>query len=115
MAYIAKNDMFIEDIQDIIENRKKLLLDKFKELNKTMEENDNLINVYSDNLSYYETIINDKKKLIKSLNYIVAYLETIIDDSTIAKERREDANREKKEIIKLIEDKENEITQMLYN
>lgn len=102
MSDIAKNDIYINNLKELIQNRKKLLHDKFKELNKNIKDNERLQDIFLDNLPDYENIVSDKKKLIHSLNNIVNYLDTIIEDKTLSKHKREDANREKKEIITII-------------
>lgn len=109
MSNIAKNDMYISNLKELIENRKKIFFDKFKEINKNSSENERLQDILIDNYYEYEKIIEEKNKLIDAFNHIVIYLDTIIEDNTIDKIKREEAYREKKNIMELIKSQKKEI------
>ena len=102
MSNIAKNDMYINNLNELIDNRKKLLINKFKEINKNTSKNERLQDVLIYNQEDFNKIIFEKKKLIEAFTYIIEYLDTIIEDKNISKNKREDAYREKKNINNII-------------
>lgn len=109
MSDIAKNDMYIYNLNGLIDNRKKLLIDKFKEINKNIYKNERLQDVFIDNYEEFDKIILEKIKLINAFTYVTAYLDTIIEDTNIPKDKREEAYREKKDIINIINSEKQKI------
>jgi hypothetical protein len=109
MTDIAKNDLYIKNLKELIEDRKKLLSDKFKQINNNISENKRLSDIFADNLPVYQNIIREKSELIEAFNNIVKYLDTIIEDKSIEKHKRQEAYREKKDIINIIKTQKKEL------
>jgi hypothetical protein len=113
MSDIAKNDLYINNLKELIEDRKKLLTDKFKEISKNIDDNERLSDVFVDNLPLYDNIIREKHNLIEAFNNISDYLDTIIHNKSIPKNKRQEAYREKKDIINIIKIQKKELKSLV--
>lgn len=113
MSDIAKNDLYISNLKELIDDRKKLLATKFKQINKNISENERLSEIFLDNLPLYDNIVREKTNLIDALKNIVKYLDTIIDDKSIPKDKRREAYKERNDIMSLIKLQKKELKSLL--
>ena len=77
MSEVACQDLVKIKIDNEILRRKKILLDNFKELKKTKEENEFYNMILNDYTAYYDFIKSEKHKQINQLEEIADYLENL--------------------------------------
>ena len=97
---------------DEINKRKKYLREEYLLLEKRKDENDFLDQVYSDYKSYYAYIANEKKKQYEGLMKISNYLDGLIEESSIAKDKLEEMKNDKYKILGKIEEIRSEINEL---
>ena len=71
---IFNNDIIIFNIDNLIENKKKLLLEKRKELIIRERNNEFLREVVEDYQNYYNKIKTEKQKQYETLLYLTDYI-----------------------------------------
>lgn len=71
---IAKNDILMIDIDNMINNKKKLLLEKRNELISVKNNNEFLKEVVEDYKNYYNKIKMEKQKQYETLLYLTDYI-----------------------------------------
>lgn len=84
MSYLAARDQMIDAIQNQINERKAMLLENNKKIQKTAKENEFLIEVAKDYKQYNDYIKRQKEEQIKSYGIIYDYLDKIIDDTNLS-------------------------------
>jgi hypothetical protein len=97
---LADRDLKIAHIENEIKNRQKLLLEKRQQLEERKKENHFLEMVTKDYQKYYDYVINEKKQQIQSLVILNTYLENLIKTEKMTDHEIQDAQNEKKNILK---------------
>ena len=92
-----------------INKRKEILKDEYKILQERKRENNFLEQVYDDYKNYYSLIIEEKQKQYEALQNISNYLDSIIQESNIAKDKLEELKNDKYKILGKIEQVRSEI------
>ena len=103
---IVKNKLFLE-----INKRKRILKDEYKILHERKRENNFLEQVYHDYKNYYSLIIEEKQKQYKALKTISNYLDSLIQESKIAKDTLQELKNDKYKILGKIEQVRSEINE----
>ena len=101
---IIKNKLIIE-----INKRKEFLKDEYKILQERKRENNFFEQVYDDYKKYYSLIIEEKQKLYEALQNISNYLDSLIEESNMAKDKLEELKNDKYKILGKIEQVRSEI------
>lgn len=107
----------LTNCQDIVENklmleinkRKEILKDEYKILQERKRENNFLEQVYNDYKNYYSLIIQEKQKQYEALKNISNYLDSLIEESKVAKDTLEELKNDKYKILGKIEQVRSEI------
>jgi hypothetical protein len=107
---LAKRDHMIFQMKAELENRKKMLCSKRKEMKKNVSENGLLNQVLADYSKYNQDIVNQKREQIDFLKLLHEYVGNVSHDihatSTLLKESRTDQREILKEINHLKHDLE---------
>ena len=98
---LAKRDQKLLNLESLIENKRAMLLEKQKNLKKSVKENEFLEMVRNDYQRYYNHIIGQKQDQIKAMNLLTDYVNDLI---VTGKMTDEDIKKAKYDQIKLVEE-----------
>ncbi len=104
--YIARNKILLE-----INKRKQILKDEYKNLQERKRENIFLEQVYYDYKKYYSLIIEEKQRQYEALKKISNYLDSLIQETKLAKDTLEKLKNDKYKILGKIENVRSEINE----
>ena len=112
---LAQRDLYLVHIDTLMEEKRKMLLEKQKTLQQTAKENEYLEMVRNDYRKYYNHIVKQKEDQINAMNYLNQYIDEIIVDGKLTDVDLENAKMEQDELIQEMADiksKMDEITQV---
>jgi len=110
---IAERDISIFQIEEVIKERRNLLVRKKKDLDKKTKINDYLISVKDDYDKYYNYILNEKQKQYNSMLLLRDYLSDIIATDKLVDEELRGAKHEQKDIILEIDKLKKELDELI--
>ena len=112
---LAERDLYLVHIDTLMDEKRKMLLEKQKTLQQTAKENEYLEMVRNDYRKYYNHIVKQKEDQISAMNYLKQYIDEIIVDGKLTDVDLENAKMEQDELIQEmahIKSKMDEITQV---
>lgn len=110
---LAKRDKTIELLKQQIQERKQLLIDKYKHLGQLSEQNDYLNNILYDYYDYFHYIKTQKEQQIQQYEIIYKYLDKIIGETNATTNEINSAIKEQDEILNKIEFIKREISEIM--
>ena len=96
---LAERDLYLVHIDTLMDEKRKMLLEKQKTLQQTAKENEYLEMVRNDYRKYYNHIVKQKEDQIKAMNYLKQYIDEIIVDGKLTDVDLENAKMEQDELI----------------
>jgi hypothetical protein len=99
---LAERDLYLLQIETEINNKKKLLLKKKKDLDEKQNLNQFLNGVTKDYLKYYNYILNEKQQQYKMLIMLKEYLNDLIQTEHLVDDQRRTAKHDQKNILREI-------------
>jgi hypothetical protein len=96
---LAERDLYLYDIEDQINARRKLILEKGKTMQKKKKVNQFLEGVKSDYQKYYQYIINEKQQQYNSMKVLKNYLDDLIKTEKITNNEISNVKHDQKEIL----------------
>ena len=96
---LAERDLYLVHIDTLMDEKRKMLLEKQKTLQQTAKENEYLEIVRNDYRKYYNHIIKQKEDQINAMNYLKQYIDEIIVDGKLTDVDLENAKMEQDELI----------------
>jgi hypothetical protein len=111
---LAERDLYLVHIDTLMDEKRKMLLEKQKTLQQTAKENEYLEMVRNDYRKYYNHIVKQKEDQINAMNYLKQYIDEIMVDGKLTDTDLENAKMEQDELIHEMADiksKMDEITQ----
>lgn len=96
---VNKDIQFIM-IQQQLDAKRKLLLNKQQKLKRVIKQNAFLNEVKDDYAKYYGYIINQKKQQINALEMLNRYIDDLTQSGSLTEKNIEDARVEQKSILK---------------
>ena len=112
---LAERDLYLVHIDTLMDEKRKMLLEKQKTLQQTAKENEYLEMVRNDYRKYYNHIVKQKEDQINAMNYLKQYIDEIIVDGKLTDTDLENAKMEQDELIQEMDNikgKLDEITQV---
>jgi len=112
---LAERDLYLVHIDTLMDEKRKMLLEKQKTLQQTAKENEYLEMVRNDYRKYYNHIVKQKEDQINAMNYLKQYIDEIMVDGKLTDVDLENAKMEQDELIQEMSDiksKMDEITQV---
>ena len=112
---LAERDIYLVHIDTLMDEKRKMLLEKQKTLQQTAKENEYLEMVRNDYRKYYNHIVKQKEDQINAMNYLKQYIDEIMVDGKLTDTDLENAKMEQDELIQEmahIKSKMDEITQV---
>ena len=99
---LAERDLYLLQIETEINNKKKLLLKKKKDLDKKQNLIHFLTGVTKDYAKYYNYILNEKQQQYKMLLLLKEYLNDLIKTEDLVDDQRRTAKHDQQNILKEI-------------
>ena len=112
---LATRDHKIFQMKAEIENRKKLLCAKRREMAKNIKENTFLKDVADDYNRYNAHIISQQKQQIEAFELLNRYITNITDELELADNKLKDSRLEQREIMRVIEHLKSELDNLVEN
>lgn len=110
---LAERDLHLQQIEQEIRNKKKLLVKKKKELDKKHSLNQYLENVKNDYSTYYNYIINEKKQQYNALLLLKEYMGDLVKTEHLVDEQKRTAKHDQRDIIKEIDKVKTELDELI--
>lgn len=101
MPMLNNNDRLIH-IEEVIEAKRRMLLEKQKKIRFVLKQNRFLDTVKNDYVKYYHFIIEQKHDQIKALELLNKYIYDLSSTGTLSKNNMEDAKVEQERILREI-------------
>jgi hypothetical protein len=95
-----EKDMILMHIQQQINTKRQLLLQKQKYLNKMEKQNEFLKEVKNDYSKYYNYILKQKQEQMEALDILKQYVNDLTVSGSLSKQNIKDAKLEQKRILK---------------
>ena len=99
---LEDRDQQFMQIQNLIEAKRNLLIQKQKKLRHISKQNSFLEEVHKDYSKYYRYIVEQKQTQIKALQLLETYINDLTNSGNLTKHNIEDAKAEQKKIFKEI-------------
>ncbi len=96
---LAERDLYLVHIDTLVDEKRKMLLEKQKTLQQTSKENEYLEMVRNDYRKYYNHIVKQKEDQINAMNYLNQYIDEIIVNGKLTDVDLENAKMEQDELI----------------
>lgn len=112
---LAERELYLVHIDTLMDEKRKMLLEKQKTLQQTAKENEYLEMVRNDYRKYYNHIVKQKEDQINAMNYLKQYIDEIMVNGKLTDVDLENAKMEQDELIQEMADiksKMDEITQV---
>ena len=97
---LAERDFIISELTEVLERRRKELLERYRELNRIKKETGKEDDEYKQLKKYYDHIISTKEKQNDAFLNIMKHLEKIKEVELSTEENLNNALRYKNEIVK---------------
>ena len=110
---LANRDHMIFQMKAELENRKKILCTKRRELKQTVRENGLLNQVLADYSKYNQHIVNQKNEQIDFLNMLHEYIGKVSRDIHTTSNIMKDSKTEQREILKEINILKHEVDELI--
>lgn len=111
---LAQRDLHLIQIEQEIKNKKKLLINKKKDLDKRQNLNNYLDNVKDDYTKYYQYIIQEKQQQYDSLLLLKEYMNDLIKTENLVDEQLRTARYDQKDIIGEIDKVKAELDEFIH-
>ena len=112
---LAERDLYLVHIDTLMDEKRKMLLEKQKTLQQTAKENEYLEMVRNDYRRYYNHIVKQKEDQINAMNYLKQYIDEIMVNGKLTDTDLENAKMEQDELIQEMDNikgKLDEITEL---
>ena len=96
---LAERDLYLVHIDTLMDEKRKMLLEKQKTLQQTAKENEYLEMVRNDYRKYYNHIVKQKEDQINAMNYLKQYINEIMVNGKLTDTDLENAKMEQDELI----------------
>ena len=101
MVLLEIDERFMH-INDVIDEKRQMLMDKQHKLKKIVKKNVFLEEIKGDYLEYYNYIMKQKQEQMDALNLLNNYINELNDQNKLSKYNIEDAKMEQDKIMKEI-------------
>jgi hypothetical protein len=96
---LAERDLYLVHIDTLMDEKRRMLLEKQKILQQTAKENEYLEMVRNDYRKYYNHIVKQKEDQINAMNYLKQYINEIMVNGNLTDIDLENAKMEQDELI----------------
>ena len=110
---LEKSDDRLIHIENLIEAKRRLLLNKQKKMRFVSKQNRFLDEVRKDYNKYYSFIASQKQQQIKALGLLNNYVDDLTNSGNLSKHNIEDAKHEQKMIIREMKSIQNSLDEII--
>ena len=114
MNLATKDQQFIE-LQQLIELKRKMLLEKQKKYKKIIKQNHFLEEIKNDYSNYSNYIMKQKQEQIQALEILHNYVKDLTISGNLSKQNVKDARYEQKKIIKELKSIKHNLDEVINN
>jgi hypothetical protein len=100
---LAERDKYLQQIEQQIAAKRKLLIDKRNYLEKTLKENAFLEGVKKDYQKYRDYIIKEKQDQLRAMNVLKQYTEDLVTSTKLTEVNIRETKRDQKDILREME------------
>jgi hypothetical protein len=100
---LKQKDERLLHIEEIVEAKKRMLLEKQKKFQFITKQNHFLSEVKNDYVTYYNYIVQQKQEQIMALEILNSYINEIKNQGYLSKHNMEDAKFEQEKILKEVD------------
>ena len=111
MNIAARDDMIIV-LQKELADRKKLVNERYENIQNIKQDNHFLEKVAGDYFSHYEAMKKIKSEQMRSMNILVEYLDHLIKESTMTDESLDYAKKQQSQLLEELDTLNNEINRI---
>jgi DNA repair exonuclease SbcCD ATPase subunit len=97
--HLEKRDQQLLQIENLIDAKRKMLIDKQKKFKNLTKENEFLNEVKQDYNKYYGYIVKQKEDQMSALTMLNGYIKDLTISGTLSKNNIEDAKNEQQKIL----------------
>lgn len=110
---LAQRDLNLLQIEREIMNKKYLLVNKKKDLDKKQKLNNYLDTVKDDYTKYYDFIVNEKQQQYNALLLLKEYMNDLTKTENLVDEQLRSVKHDQKDIIREIDKVKNELDELI--
>ena len=110
---LAERDMQLAQIEETIQAKKKLLLEKKKDLGKRHEMNTYLSGVHEDYTKYHKHILREKEQQHGALKLLNEYIGDLISTERLVNNQLRTAKHDQKDILQEIDNVKRELDELI--
>ena len=111
MNIAARDDMILV-LQNELQDRKKLIDERYKNIQTVKKDNEFLEKVSDDYYSHYEAIKKIKNEQMRSMKVLVEYLDHLIKESDMTDESLNYAKNQQSQLLSELDTLNNEINKI---
>jgi hypothetical protein len=112
---LVENDEKLLQIEELIEAKRRMLLEKQKKLKVISKENQFLAVIKNDYTKYYNYIAQQKQDQIKALELLNEYIHDLSISGQLSKHNIDDAKFEQEKILKEVDEIKNKLDSIIKN
>jgi hypothetical protein len=110
---LAMRDILVENMRIEVVNRKKMLLDKFKELRYTSSANKFLEGITEDYENYFNYIKSQKREQYEALHMLSDYIENISMDTALTEQLLRESKDDQRHILSQMRKVKGELDELI--
>lgn len=110
---MARRDLFLRRLNEILEMKKAKLLEQYREINRVKAETGETTYVHDELKKYYDAMIDMKEKQDDAYSNILSHLEKLKNEQNITDEILEDVIQEQKKVERKKEDIKKQIDDII--
>lgn len=99
---LASRDIYLQHIEQLIHNKKQMLMKKQKYLGKVEKQNEFLKEVKNDYVHYHTYIVKQKQDQVKALESLNSYIDKLTKSGQLSSNNIKDAQEEQYKIMREI-------------
>jgi len=100
---LAERDKYLQQIEQQIAAKRKLLIDKRNYLEKTLKENAFLEGVKKDYQKYRDYVVKEKEDQLRAMNVLKQYTEDLVTSTKLTEANIKETKRDQKDILREME------------
>ena len=110
---MARRDLFLRKLNEILEMKKVKLLEQYREINRVKKQTGETTHVHDELKKYYDAMIEMKEKQDEAYSNILTHLEKLKNEQNITDEILEDVIQEQKKVERKKEDIKKQIDDII--
>jgi len=100
---LAMRDKYLQQIEQQIAAKRKMLIDKRNYLERTLKENAFLEGVKKDYQKYRDYVVKEKQDQLRAMNVLKQYTEDLVTSTNLTEANIKETKRDQKDILREME------------